>query len=100
MNEKLTRTQARVLIYLSVVHKTKKDVTTMSSKLNIGYSYLMQTLPIMVEKGWLVKHQYKRHVFYNITDLAPVEQAVIEYASVAQDIKQKSLNDPYLGVEE
>jgi hypothetical protein len=44
----------------------------------------MKVLGGMVYKQWVVKHPYKRHVFYDLTALAPVEAAKARYADYLQ----------------
>ena len=67
--------EARILVYLSVVHNTNKYVTAIANKLEMDYSYCMRILQQMVFKGWINKHPYKRHMFYDITEKAPLETA-------------------------
>lgn len=85
MTEKqaIKQSEARILVYLSVVHNTRKHVTAIANKLESDYSYVMRILQAMVAKGWLYKHQYKRHMFYNLTDKAPVAQALVMYDNIA-----------------
>ena len=73
--QEVTMTEARILVYLSIVHNTRKHVTAISTKLDIGYSYLLIVLRNMTLKGWLQKHQYRRHMFYYLSDTAPLESA-------------------------
>lgn len=88
MNEKkkLKQSEARVLVYLSVVHNTRKHVTAIAHRLEIDYSYTMRILQAMVSKGWLKKHQYRRHMFYDLTDTAPVEEAKNIYTKLAEQL--------------
>jgi DNA-binding MarR family transcriptional regulator len=73
--QEIKQSEARILFYLSVVDKTRKHVTAISNKLEIDYSYCMRVLQAMVAKKWLFKHQYRRHMFYDLTADAPLELA-------------------------
>lgn len=90
MTEKkhIKESECKILIYLSVVSPDRKHVTAISNKLNIDYAYLMRILQAMVAKGWLWKQQSRRHMFYNLTPKAPLEEAKIAYNS---DVLQKTL---------
>lgn len=73
--QSIKQSEARILVYLSVVHNTRKHVTAIANTLETDYSYTMRILQAMTAKGWLFKHRYKRHVFYDISSTAPLEQA-------------------------
>lgn len=73
--QEIKQSEARIIVYLSMVHNTRKHVTAMANKLEIDYSYIMRILQSLVAKGWLYKHQYRRHMFYDLTEQAPVESA-------------------------
>ena len=73
--QQIKQSEAKILVYLSVVHNTRKHVTAIANKLEIDYSYVMRVLQAMVAKGWLKKHQYRRHMFYDLTLLAPLSLA-------------------------
>lgn len=94
MNEKqeIKQSEARILVYLSVVHNTRKHVTAIANKLGIDYSYTMRILQAMTAKGWLRKHKLRRHMFYDLTEFAPLERAKNAYNS---DVLQKDLRDTY-----
>lgn len=79
--QEIKQSEARILVYLSVVDKTRKHVTAISNKLEIDYSYCMRVLQAMVSKKWLVKHQYKRHMVYYLTSEAPLELAKTQFNS-------------------
>ena len=83
---RIKQSEARILVYLSVVHNTRKHVTAIANKLEIDYSYVMRVLQAMVAKGWLTKHQYKRHMFYDLTSDAPLEDAKNAFNSMALQI--------------
>ena len=55
----IKESEARILVYLNIVHNTRKNVTAISNKLAIDYSYTMKILQSMVYRGWLKKHQYR-----------------------------------------
>lgn len=86
----IKQSEAKILIYLSVVHNTRKHVTAIAHKLEIDYSYCMRVLQSMVAKGWLKKHAYKRHMFYNLTEWAPIDLAQRVYldSSFQRDLEQ------------
>ena len=73
--KEVKESEAKILIYLSVVHPTRRYVTAIANKLLIDYSYIMRILQGMTAKGWLRKHQYRRKMFYSITEFAPLETA-------------------------
>lgn len=77
----IKESEARIIIYLSVVHPTRKNVTAISNKLGIDYSYVMRILQSMTAKGWLQKHQTGRHMFYDLTNETPLESAKKVYLS-------------------
>ena len=97
MNKKpIKNSEARIIVYLSVVHNTRKYVTAIANKLEIDYSYLMRQLQCMTAKGWLLKHQFRRHMFYDLTPAAPVELA---YKSLADESLQLDLKANYVSEE-
>jgi len=67
--------EARIIIYLNTVHKSRKYVTAISAKLNIDYSYLMRVLNVMLIKNWVTKFRSRKKVYYELTQQAPIEQA-------------------------
>jgi DNA-binding MarR family transcriptional regulator len=77
--QKIKQSEARILVYLSIVHPTRRHVTAIANKLEIDYSYVMRILQAMTSKGWLTKHQYRRHMFYSLTEFAPLEGAKNAY---------------------
>jgi DNA-binding MarR family transcriptional regulator len=81
--QEVKNSEARIIVYLSVVHNTRKHVTAICNKLNMDYSQLMRVLNSMVFKGWLNKHKYRRNMFYYLTEAAPLEKAKIVLNSEA-----------------
>lgn len=79
--KEIKQSEAKILIYLSVVHHTRKHVTAIAGKLNMDYSYVMRILQGMIEKGWLTKRQHRRFMFYENTPLAPMDLAHKAYFS-------------------
>jgi DNA-binding MarR family transcriptional regulator len=73
--QEITMSQAKILVYLSVVHNTRKYVAAIDAKVGNDYSYTMRVLQRMVQLGWLKKHQLSRKMFYDLTPLAPLELA-------------------------
>ena len=67
--------EARIIVYLSVVHPTRKHLSAIAHKLNMDYSYALRIVASMYFKRWLTKHKYRRHVFYDLTDETPLELA-------------------------
>ena len=85
--QEIKMSEARILVYLSVVHNTKKNVTSISNKLEMDYSYCMRILQSMTAKGWLFKHKSRRLMFYDLTDKAPVELAKNQYMMMSLQSK-------------
>lgn len=84
--------EARILVYLSVVHNTRKYVGAIDAKVGNDYSYTMRVLQRMVALGWLKKHSFGRKMFYDLTDKAPLELAK---NSLKSNELQKDLEDNY-----
>ena len=93
----ITQTEAKILVYLSVVHNTRKNLTAIAHKLEIDYSYVMRVLQAMVAKGWLMKHQVRRKMFYELTQESPLESAK---NALLSDSLQKTLFSQGLDKEE
>lgn len=97
VKKEIKESEARILVYLSIVDNTRKHVRAISHKLGIGYSYLLGVLQDMTAKGWLIKHPYRRHMFYDLTDKAPLESAVKLYNTVTLRqslLETETLPDP------
>jgi predicted transcriptional regulator len=90
VKQAIKESEARILVYLSVVHNTRKNVTAISHKLNIDYSYLLKVLGGMKAKGWLIKHPLRAFMYYDLTRLAPLEEAKKLYnmQGLQQDLQQ------------
>jgi DNA-binding MarR family transcriptional regulator len=82
--------EARILIYLSVVPAIKKNLTTISRKLGMDYGFCIRVLNDMVAKEWVFKHRHGRFMSYYLTDSAPVEHAKEWYKG---NPLQKTLED-------
>lgn len=80
--QSITQTQARILIYLSSVHRSRKYVSAISSKLDIDYSYCLKVLQTMLGKGWLTKTAIRNKMFYFTTETAPIENAHRIYLNI------------------
>ena len=65
--QELKVSEARILLYLSQVNNTSKNVANISTKLSIGYSYLSNLLRDMVSKRWVFKHSLQTKMFYDLT---------------------------------
>ena len=76
---KIKGSEARIMIYLSVVHPTRKYPSAIANALEMDYGYLLHVLKPMVSKGWLLKQQNRRQVFYTLTKNAPLESAKNEF---------------------
>jgi DNA-binding MarR family transcriptional regulator len=94
IKQEVTDTQARILVYLSVVHNTRKYVGAIDAKVGNDYSYTMRVLQRMVQLGWLRKHRLKRKVFYDLTTLAPVEKA--RNSLIAQNLQRELIESDYI----
>ena len=71
--------EARIMVYLSVVHPTRRSVTSICHVLELGYGYGLQILQGMNHKGWVYKHKVRRNMFYSLTTSAPLEDAKLLY---------------------
>ena len=97
LKQDVTDTQARILVYLSVVHNTRKYVSAIDAKVGNDYSYTMRVLQRMVNLHWLKKHRLGRKVFYDLTTLAPIEKA--RNSLTAQNLQQELITDNYIQAE-
>ena len=85
--------EARVLIFLKSAGTEVKYASYIASKLEISYNYLLQTLKTMLIKGWVT--QYKRHnrVYYQLTVIAPIDEAVSLHSGLPiEEIREDRLN--------
>lgn len=71
--------EARIMVYLNVVHPTRRSVTAICHTLELGYGYGLQILQGMVHKGWVYKHKVRRNMFYSLTTAAPLDDAKMLY---------------------
>jgi DNA-binding MarR family transcriptional regulator len=90
--QQIRASEARILVYLSVVHNTRKYVGAIDAKVGNDYSYTMRVLQRMVAMGWLHKHSFGRKMFYDLTPLAPLELA---RNALKSNELQKDLEDNY-----
>lgn len=73
--EFVKKSEARILVYLSVAEEPLKHAEAIDRKLQIDYSYTIRLLREMYEKGWLTPHKYDYKTFYTLTDKAPLKKA-------------------------
>jgi predicted transcriptional regulator len=90
--QRIKQSEARIMVYLSVVHNTRKTVTHIAHKLEMDYSYTMRILQSMHAKQWLKKHKYRRFMFYDLTDTAPLTLAKQMYLTEALQQKLETDN--------
>jgi len=69
----MKKSEARIIVYLSQVLPHKRNVSTVSSKLDIGYTYLGNLLRDMLNKNWLRKQPLRNKMFYSLTELGRLE---------------------------
>lgn len=91
-SQTIKQSEARIIIYLSMVPATKKNLTTISQKLGIGYNYCIVILNDMIRKEWIFKHKHGRFMSYDLTPNAPVELAKLWYK---QDTKTQGQLEEY-----
>lgn len=73
--EFIKRQEARIIIFLCTAENHLKDLTSVSNKLKIDYSYLVKLLQGMYEKGWVMTHKYNNETYINITAQSPIKEA-------------------------
>jgi len=71
----IKQSEARILVYLSQVSNLNKDVSSISSKLQIDYGYTLRILEGMRYKKWVFKHKLGRKMFYDLELNSPVDRA-------------------------
>jgi DNA-binding transcriptional regulator PaaX len=86
---KIKESEARIIVYLSMVPNTKKHVSYICQKLGMNYSYTLIVLREMVGKGWLAKHKHGRYMSYDLTTEAPMDLAKQWYL---MDEAQRKIN--------
>jgi DNA-binding MarR family transcriptional regulator len=79
--------EARILLYLSVAHDTRKYPRAMANALEMDYGYLLHVLNPMVSKKWLSKQQNRRYVFYTLTSESPLELAKTLYNNEEEQLR-------------
>ena len=72
---KLTKTKARVLVFLSQSSQYNHFVAEMSRKLVIDYAYLLNILGQMKNTGWVERYRLENKVFYKLTSTSPIGRA-------------------------
>lgn len=90
--QRIKGSEARILLYLSVAHDTRKYPRAMANALEMDYGYLLHVLNPMVSKKWVSKQQNRRYVFYTLTKESPLELAKNLYNS---DNLQETLRHIY-----
>jgi hypothetical protein len=90
---KIKQSEARILIYLSVVPDVNKKLTTIAAKLNMDYGFCIRVLNEMAVKGWVAKKKYGRYMNYINTQNAPVELAKKWYNGVPFNTTLEDINE-------
>jgi len=75
MMGKPTLLEAKILVYLNQVPLTARNLSRMSLKLKKSYNYLAQVVGLMVEKRWLLRHKSRRKTYFELSSLAPLDEA-------------------------
>jgi DNA-binding MarR family transcriptional regulator len=91
MKKDIKQSEARILVYLSVVHFTRRHVSAIANKLEMDYTYALRMLSAMIAKGWLRKHKHHRFMYYDLTATSPLELAKKAYNS--DDLQQRLQTD-------
>ena len=68
-------TQAKIILLLSQVDKTKKNIYFLAGKLNISYSAVYNYMRILSEIGRLKKVQSGKGIFFEVASLECLEEA-------------------------
>ena len=71
----IKNSEARILVYISMVNNHNKGLSQISVKLNMEYGYCIRILREMIAKKWVYKHRRGIKVSYDITRKAPVKEA-------------------------
>lgn len=85
MNE-IKESEAKILMYLSVVPSTKKNLINICQKLDMNYGYGIVVLREMNGKGWVFKHKRGRFMAYDLTPKAPLDLAKKWYLDNARQM--------------
>lgn len=88
MKQDIKQSEARILIYLSVVHFTRRHVSAIAHRLEMDYTYVLRVLAAMKAKGWLKCHKHRRFMYYELTESSPLELAKKAYNG---DVLQQKL---------
>lgn len=65
--QELKLSEARVLILLDGANEQVKYTQGISTKLDIGYNYLLQIIDGLLKKGWVRKYHMKRKTFWSLS---------------------------------
>ena len=67
--------EARIIVYLEEVAKTKRFVGAISAKLDIDYGYVLKILDQMRAKQWVRREHYATKSHYFLTLKTPIQEA-------------------------
>lgn len=73
--EIMRRSEARIIVFLLKVDRTKRKGGNISYKLGIDYIYTMKILDQMFQKGWVSVHMFEGTKYFNITLKTPINEA-------------------------
>jgi len=73
--QELTRTEARILVYISQVPPRLRFGAAIASKLDMDYAYALMNLSRMKSKGWLYTTCPIKKKYWFITEMAPLENS-------------------------
>jgi DNA-binding MarR family transcriptional regulator len=83
----ITKTEARILIYLKHAKPELHYIMAISQKLCVAYNYTSQILNQMEQKGWVKKQKSEyRKSFYFLTGKADLKEAAL----IAAEIKKET----------
>lgn len=88
----IKQSEARIIVYLSIVPATKKNLINISQKLSMDYGYCIRILNDMAAKGWVFKHKHGRFMAYDLSPSAPIELAKLWYK---EDVKTQGQLEEY-----
>ena len=75
MGKLLAKTEARIIIYLSVADKLLCNVTAIAHKMELDYYYISKVLLKLHAMGYLTRIHKHHKVFYELTATAPLKEA-------------------------
>ena len=73
--QEITKTEARILVFLTNVKNGYRFAGVMASKLQVDYGYILRILAQMRMKKWLRVEHYALKKYYFLTRKAPIKKA-------------------------